>query len=269
MDVSGLTTGVTEIAAGAIHACAITSAGGAKCWGFNWAGQVGNGKTNSTFEGGPADVIGLDASVTSIAGAAWHTCAVADGGAKCFGDNYNGQIGDGSNAARSTSPVDVTGLTSGVAAVATGDYFSCALLDIGGVKCWGLNSVGQLGNGTNTDSGIPVDVSGLATGATAIAASDSGSFTDGWHTCVIVTGGGVKCWGLNDDGQLGNGTTTDSSVPVDVSGITGVTQITAGGGGHSCAITASGIKCWGANDQGQLGDGTTTNSSTPVDVKGL
>jgi alpha-tubulin suppressor-like RCC1 family protein len=83
----------------------------------------------------------------------------------------------------------------------------------GGVKCWGLNREGQLGNGTTIDSSIPVDVSGLAGGATAITTGGGG------HSCALTDGGGVKCWGANDVGQLGDGTTTNSSIPLDVEGL--------------------------------------------------
>jgi len=256
-----LLSGVAAIAGGGQHTCALTMGGGVKCWGSNEHGQLGNGQFGYRII--PGDVSGLTSGVAAIAGGFYHTCALTTGGGvKCWGDNFYGQLGDGTTTGR-TTPVDVSGLTSGVAAIAGGYYHTCALTTGGGVKCWGRNSYSQLGDGTTTNRTTPVDVSGLTSGVVAIAGG-------GYHTCALTTGGGVKCWGRNSYGQLGDGTTTDRNTPVDVSGLTSEVTAIASGGHHACAVTTGGgVKCWGYNFYGQLGDGTTTNRTTPVDVSGL
>jgi alpha-tubulin suppressor-like RCC1 family protein len=251
VDVSGLTSGVTAIAAGGYHTCAVTTAGGVKCWGDNSAGQLGDGTYDASPT--PVDASGLTSGVAAIAAGDLNTCALTTaGGVKCWG--YD---------AGSGTPVDVTGLTSGVTAIAVGLHHMCALTAAGGVQCWGSNTFGQLGDGTTTDSTTPVDVTGLTAGATAIAAGD-------WHTCAAMASGGTKCWGRNLAGQLGDGTLTDSSTPVDVLGISShLTTITAGQD-HTCALTTAGsVQCWGYNYTGQVGDGTTSARLTPVVVTGL
>lgn len=202
-----------------------------------------------------------DAATTKVDGrigtADDHTCALTSGGGvECWGLNHLGQLGDGTTA-NSATPVDVPGLSSGISAVVGGSNFSCALTTGGTVKCWGVNSYGQLGNNTTTTSNTPVDVSGI-TGASAIAAGST-------HACA-VTSTGVKCWGRNDTGQLGNNTTTNASTPVTVSGLSGTTTSITAGFGHTCAIDAVGTKCWGRNDSGQVGNNTTTNALTATAV---
>jgi alpha-tubulin suppressor-like RCC1 family protein len=230
-------------------------------------GQLGNGEVG--YRPTPVNVSGLASGVIATTANGSNTCALTSGGGvKCWGGNSEGQLGDGSTTDRVT-PVDVIGLTSGVVAIATGYYHTCALMDAvhgGGVKCWGSNYYGQLGDGTTTDRTTPVNVSGLTSGVVAIAAG-------GGHTCALmdaVHGGGVKCWGDNRFGQLGDGTTVERHTPADVSELTSGAIVVAAGWCHTCAVTnGGGAKCWGANWNGQLGDGTVTRRFTPVNVSGL
>jgi alpha-tubulin suppressor-like RCC1 family protein len=156
-----------------------------------------------------------------------------------------------------------------VTAISVGYDSGCALLSGGSVRCWGSNAYGQLGNGTTTNSSTPVAVSGLS-GVTAISVSSAGNDGESpGSACALLSGGSVECWGLNSSGQLGNGTTTNSSTPVAVSGLNGATAIYVGDL-FACALLSGGtVECWGDNESGQLGNGTTANSSTPVAVSDL
>jgi len=258
------------VAAGALHSCAVTPDGGAKCWGNNQYGQLGNGSTTGSMT--PVDVSGLASGVDSIANGQTFTCALTmAGAARCWGRNNEGQLGDGTFDATRTTPGQVVGLASGVADISAGATHACALLISGGVKCWGDNAFGQIGDGTDgpgADRRTPVDVL-LPEGATAIA-------TGPFFTCALTTSGGVMCWGDNIYGQLGDRTEESRNSPVQVVGLTtDVTGIGAGGGGsfgHVCALMAAGgAKCWGNNEYGQLGDNRDTCHapevcSTPIDV---
>ncbi|MES2934227.1 MAG: RCC1 repeat-containing protein, partial [Pseudomonadota bacterium] len=211
----------------------------------------------------PAHATNL-AGIATIAAGGNHTCArTTAGGVKCWGNNFYGQLGNGTTTQASLTPVAVTGLASGVTAIATGNRHTCARTTAGGVKCWGNNQYGQLGNNSTTGALTPVAVTGLSSGVTAIAAGY-------YHTCALTTAGGVKCWGNNDFGQLGNTTTTRALTPAAVTGLTSGVAAIAAGRTHTCALTtAGGVQCWGNNDFGQLGNGTNTQALTPVAVTGL
>lgn len=160
--------------------------------------------------------------------------------------------------------VPLTGATD----VAAGTDHTCAIVAGGQVACWGQNAAGELGDGTIANRSSAVPVAGLAE-ATQVTASGRRDSVFAGHTCALVAGGAVKCWGLNSSGELGDGTTTNRPNPVSVSGLTGATQIAAGNN-FTCALVAGGtVKCWGANAKGQLGDTTTTDSVTPVSVSGV
>ena len=200
-----------------------------------------------------------------------HSCAVrSNGSIACWGGNDGRQLGNGTSASFSSTPVAVPDVT-GSFAVTAGGPFTCALVAGGSAKCWGIGVNGELGLGVYVEFHPAAgDVSGI-TGATEIAAG-------GDHACVIVSGGAAKCWGNNQEGQLGNGTVNNCDPsegvyqcgppsPVSVLGLTGLTSI-AGGSYHTCALAADGAGyCWGEGSAGQLGNGTTTTqSSSPVPV---
>ncbi len=259
--VTGLASGVTALAVGDDHTCALTTGGGVSCWGRNESGQLGDG--TNVKRSLPAAVTGLASGVAAITAGYQHSCALTTGGAVlCWGLNVSGQLGDGTTANRSV-PVAVTGLASGVAAIAASGDDTCAVTTSGALLCWGYNGIGELGNGTTVNNSVPVTVTGLASGVAAVAAS-------GWHTCALTTGGGVLCWGYNNQGQLGEGTAVDSSVPVAVTGLASGVAAIATGNSHNCALTTGGgVRCWGSDTNGELGDGHVPQSDVPVTVIGF
>ncbi len=252
------------IAGGVGHTCALTVAGGAKCWGDDSSGQLGDFYGAVLSRTAPVNVGGGAANLAAITAGASHSCALtSSGGVKCWGDNSRGQLGDG-NTAPGLLLVDVVGLSgvTSLSANASG-YHTCAITTGGALKCWGRNDFGQLGDQSTTDRNTPV--SAFLNGSTAVAVSAGGA-----HTCIITPAGGVRCWGRNSEGQLGDGTLVSKTSPVDVVGLgSGVVAI-ASAYSHTCALLATGsVKCWGWNGEGELGNGTTVSSPTPVDVSGL
>jgi len=203
-----------------------------------------------------------------------HSCALFEGGVRCWGANDQGQLGVGDNASRGLAAGELgdnlsfvlLGVRARVATLAAGGRHTCALLDTGQVKCWGDNGDGQLGLGDTNDRGddpaemgdaLPTVDLGPGRFATAIAAG-------GGHTCAVLDDGNVKCWGLNNTGQLGIGDTDargdqpcamGESLPVvDLGGLRATSIAT--GGNHTCVVLEDGnVRCWGANTRGQLGVG--------------
>jgi alpha-tubulin suppressor-like RCC1 family protein len=259
---TGIPSGVIAITSGYAHTCALMAYGGVKCWGYNGYGQLGDG--TSTDRGEATDVVGLSSGAVAIDAGLYHTCAVlTTGAAKCWGSNDQQQLGDGATG-RKNVPTQVTGLTSGVTSISSGLYHTCAVLTTGAAKCWGANDYGQLGDASNSYRSVPTDVSTLSANVASISA--------GWeHTCAHLTTGAAKCWGRNNEGELGDGTNTSRNVPVNVVGLSsGVTSIETGQSLFTCATVAgNNVKCWGYNEWGQLGDGTQTHRNTPVDITQL
>jgi alpha-tubulin suppressor-like RCC1 family protein len=198
--------GVLAISAGGDHTCAQLSDGTARCWGANGSGQLGNGTTAASAT--PVDA-GLS-GVTAISAGNAHTCvALVDGTARCWGANSSGQLGNGTTTGSSTA-VAVTGLTD-VQAIAAGPNRTCASTAVGYAFCWGNNTGRSLGNGSNDPSSAsPVPVYGLGN-AVGVAVGSSSS-------CAALADGTFRCWGLNLNGQLGDGTAIPSGSPVPVNG---------------------------------------------------
>ena len=258
------TTALTRLALGHGHTCGLASGGSAYCWGFNGSGQLGDGTNSDRLT--PVAVAG-GLAFTSLVAAGQHTCGLVSGGtAYCWGYNQQGQLGDGTSGTDRTTPVAVSGGRSFTALVA-GGYHTCGLVSGGTAYCWGNNSYGQLGDGTggnySANRTAPVVVGGGRTFMSLVAG--------GYHTCGLVSGGTAYCWGSNEKGQVGDGTSgspsqfwsADRTSPVAVTGGRAYTALVAGGT-HTCGLATSGTAyCWGYNSNGQLGDGTSGSTSNP------
>jgi alpha-tubulin suppressor-like RCC1 family protein len=250
-----------SITAGAVHTCALLADGSAKCWGLNTSGQLGISNT-APSNTAPTPVLGGGGSFTArdIAAGRNHTCAVrANGTVACWGSNDSGQIGDGTIGGTRLSPVTVPGLNN-VVSIAAGEAHTCVVLSVGVPLCWGLNTSGQLGNGTMSTSPTPVGILGI----NRVVGIAAGGALGSSHTCALLADGTVRCWGANGSGQLGTGNTSPSSVPVTVPGLANVVSI-AVGEFHTCALVAIGAPfCWGFNGSGRLGTSPTTNPLLPA-----
>jgi len=267
-----LSSGVSAIATGEVHSCALMMTGGVKCWGGNENGELGDGSTTNSPR--PVAVDGLNSGVSAIELGQFSSCALmTTGGFKCWGMAWDAQFGFASRPVAVSSVY--SGLNSGVSAIATGGYgHACALMTTGGVKCWGNNPHGQLGDGSTTstfgDNTRLVAVSDLSSGVSAIALGRS-------HSCALMTTGGVKCWGGNYSGQLGDGSTItengSSSRPVAVSDLSSGVSAIALKGNWSCALTTiGGVKCWGYYQHGirdMAGIIPIQSSSRPVAISEL
>jgi alpha-tubulin suppressor-like RCC1 family protein len=253
--------GFVDLAAGRDFTCAVLDAGTVYCWGNNTHGQLGNGtRVNSNI---PVRVDAITDAKAVTAG--WgHACALlASGGVKCWGYNADGELGQGTFVDR-TRPVVVSGLEAGAIAVDAGDFHTCAATVSNGLKCWGKNTYGQLGDWTKTDRALPVDSPFFGGGVADVAAGRG-------HTCVQTTLGWAKCWGNNAFGQMGFGKLTDIHLPAeDVVNLNGRVLKIAADGNQTCALIAGGgAQCWGDDRYGQLGDGAVEKRYEPVPVTGL
>jgi len=234
--------------------CAVTTVGGAWCWGdSNTSGQLGNGGTTPSSV--PIPVSSLSTGVASVSvGSNSSACAVTtNGNVWCWGNNANNLLGNGTTAASSATPVELAGFTGSVVAVSEGFTSACALTAGGGVECWGDNTYGELGNNSTTSSAAPVQVSNLTSAATMVSVGAN-------YACAIVSGA-VECWGNNGFGQ--------NLVPQMITGLSAGATAVSVGYNSACAVVGGGVWCWGDNSSGELGNGSPTNSAIPVQVTSL
>ena len=232
-----------------------------QCWGSNEHGQAGTGSTSGLINT-PTNVTVGGGSFSSVSVGAQHTCAVkANGDAWCWGANGSGQLGQGTHGADIPNPsTKIAGHS--FLAVTAGDLFSCGIDTSNKAWCWGDGTFGQLGNGFfSSESDSP---------AAVVTASSFNAIAAGWfHVCGIEVAVSHRalCWGANDDGELGNGNTTDANKPVAATPTSGFGSIAAGFN-TTCAVTTANIPyCWGEGDNGQIGDGNVNlKNDKPVAV---
>lgn len=276
-----------QIVAATGTTCAILDNASVKCWGVNSSGQLGLGHTNSLGDGGgemgdslPAIDLGTGRKALSIASSVGSTCAILDNSTvKCWGVNFNGKLGqghsnnlgDGAGEMGDSLPAISLGTGRFATQVAVGDYHVCAILDNSTVKCWGYNAQGQLGQGhTNSlgdgggEMGDSLAAIDLGTGRFAIQVSIGKA-----HSCALLDNASVKCWGLGNRGQLGQGATAslgdggsemgDSLPAIDIGSGHFVSQISMGYD-ISCVVQDDSLlKCWGYDAEGQLGQENSVN----------
>ena len=277
-------TGLTQVTTGYYLSCARTTAGQARCWGENDDGELGNGNVNPHQFAVPvrnASNTGPLVNVLQLAAGDDHACALlTNHQVRCWGDNSDGQVGNGTDGNNYALPQAVrnagdTGNLVNVIQISAESDGTCALLSNHTIRCWGDNDYGQLGNGENgdaSDSNLPVTVHNVAnTGALGnVVQVESGYDTN----CARLSNGQARCWGYNEQGQLGNDDSGVSAedVPQVVQNVPGtgpltnVTQLSVAGY-TGCARLGNGqARCWGYNDDGEIGDGTTTERDRPVIV---
>jgi alpha-tubulin suppressor-like RCC1 family protein len=244
--------------------CAVLSTHQVKCWGYGLDGELGNGATTNFTV--PVTVKKLT-TVVAVTGTDYGFCAVlSTGHVACWGYGAYGELGNGSFSTNSDVPVAVRKITT--AKALTGGYYGfCARLSTGHADCWGYGVDGELGDHATANSDVPVGVFGISTAKTIASDSLSGSY------CAVLSTGRVNCWGYNATGELGNGTTASSDVPVAAKGVTNATSITENADGSNasfCAVLSTHhLMCWGYGLDGELGNGTTETFTVPVSVKNL
>lgn len=262
------------VSAGAKHTCAIGSQGTIYCWGSNDRARLGDGSGESD---GSMVVPNRNGKATAVSAGDNHSCAIFDGQVHCWGASGAGQTGqDGHGDDEAPQPVD--GIDAPTPAVSVGLYFSCGIDAEGPAMCWGSNADGQLGRGEPLEGRNPIPMLVEALGPVNQISAGGATYTRWFdrsgHACAVSANAEVWCWGANDYGQLGDGSTDDSSVPVRVEGIGGGARSVCAGGLHSCAVSENGSAwCWGSEHNGKLGNDKmgliADYQAQPVRVEGV
>lgn len=262
---------LTDVSAVTAHenSCALLDSTQAMCWGGNTNGELGNGDTSGSSSIYPVSVMNPSGTapltgVGQIAVGNNHTCAVlsADGSVLCWGNDQDGQLGNGVENGDQFLPVNVVEESgsplSGAVGIQASDRHTCALMSNGAVRCWGYNYHGALGTGNNTDSAYAGPPVALPSEGVAISTSTAQS---GGTTCAVTVDTNVYCWGYNGFGLLGNGEVGGSEsspqlvIYPDESPLAGAVGVSLGAG-FGCALLDSGeVRCWGRNNPGNLGIG--------------
>ncbi|MBU1412860.1 RCC1 repeat-containing protein [Myxococcota bacterium] len=255
--VAGLEADVAGLCAGLEHACARKLDGSVWCWGDNGEGALGTGDHRNRFN--PVQVR-LEGEVTAVSCGHHHTCALKkDATTWCWGNNTYGQLGDGTKT-NHLSPVRVP-LYFPATQLFAGARHTCATKADRSLHCWGFNFYGQLGDGTTEDRTAPVGVLTVGTGVVSMAPAES-------HACAVKSDGTLWCWGKNDDGRVGDGSTNLRRIPFSLPLPPGLkaTAVVAGAT-HTCALYSdSTLRCWGSGLAGQLGEGTIGRFNQPRSI---
>lgn len=265
VQVSGLTSGVVDLAAGSDNACAALTDGSVKCWGDNSQATLGSAPGAPSLSSTPVTIPGISGATRVTVGGFGSACAIVAGGVvKCWGYNLGAALGVGSGANYLATPTAVVGLPAGATEIAHSGRHGCAVVS-GALYCWGYNdgqpTGGVIASGSTVSYNSAQPVSGLASGVANVAVSYQ-------HTCVVTTAGAVRCWGEGDTGSNGDGTYNDRVPP-------GVTPIASGassvsvGSATACANVGGAARCWGYNYYGTVGVGTFNYSYNTPQALGL
>jgi alpha-tubulin suppressor-like RCC1 family protein len=264
----------SQISTGRLSSCGVSTTGVAYCWGSNQSGEIGSVTIGITTGGASGSPVQVDGGLTwkSVTVGWQHACGIdSNNDAYCWGDNRLGSVGAGTAEQQYRSPVMVTGGHKWTQ-LSAGSNYTCGITTTRQAYCWGLNDGGQLGDGTTTTRLAPTAVSNAGVTFTVIAAS-TGQSSGGTAqlgngvTCALAESGAPYCWGYNGFGALGAGGTTNSSVPVPVSGGLVLNGLSVGSD-SACGMRGDAIWCWGWNDLGQLGNGAQFNTHSPQTVSG-